>query len=96
MLADIIGTGGGPNDESIPLHQFTALLHWHAKDPVKMPAAKAKAILEAHLKRALTVGEVNELKVMKALDPREVEWAFSLKERGWISKADAKELLGLS
>jgi hypothetical protein len=81
--------------KSIPTHQFMALLYWHSKDPVNMPASKAKSILEGCLKRALTAGEVAEINVMKALNPHDLERAFMLMERRWITRAEAKALLGL-
>lgn len=95
MLSNIIGGGGGPDDECIPLHRFMALMHWHAKDPANMPASEAKRILEVHLGRVLTAGEITEVQTMKALDHRDLERAFMLMETGWITRAEAKVLLGL-
>ena len=92
-LVDIIG--GGDNDEQIPIHQFMALLFWHNTDVVNMPASKARTILETHLGRPLTAGEVTEIQTMKTLDPRELERAFMLMETEWITRAEAKTLLGL-
>ena len=72
-----------------------ALMHWHNKDAVNMPGSKAKSILEAHLGRVLTAGEITEIQTMKALNPRDLERAFMLMEAGWITRAEAKALLGL-
>ena len=96
-LADIIGgdADGGPDAERIPIHQFMALLFWHNTNPTLMSAANAKDILEAHLGRALTAGEITEIQTMKTLDPRQLERAFMLMETGWITRAQAKTLLGL-
>lgn len=87
-LVDIIG-------KEIPIHPFMALIYWHNKDPVNMPGSKAKNILEKYLKRELTEGEITELQIMKALNPHDLERAFMLMEAGWITRAEAKVLLGL-
>jgi hypothetical protein len=93
-LVDIIG-GDGDWAEQIPVHQFMALMFWHATDPTNMPASKARDILEAHLGRTLSGGEVAEIQTMKTLDPRQLERAFMLMETDWITRAEAKTLLGL-
>ncbi len=93
-LVDIIGSSG-LGGELLPIHQFMALMHWHNKDPVNMPGSKAKSILETELGRSLTAGELTEIQTMKALNPRDLERAFMLMETNWITKAEAKTLLGL-
>lgn len=94
-LVDIIGGGGGSGGEQLPIHSWMALLFWAATDPVNMPASKARAIIETHLDRVLTAPELAEVTIMQGLDPRKLERAFMLMEQGWITRAEAKILLGL-
>lgn len=93
-LVDIIG-GGGSSGEQLPIHSWMALLFWAATDPVNMPPSKARSIIETHLGRTLTGPELAEVSVMQSLDPRQLERAFMLMETGWITREEAKILLGL-
>ena len=93
-LVDIIG-GGGSEGEQLPIHSWMALMFWAATDPTNMPGSRARAIIETHLGRDLTGPEVAEVVVMQSLDPRQLERAFMLMEQGWITREEAKTLLGL-
>lgn len=93
-LVEIIG-GGGAGGEQIPIHAWMALLFWAATDPVNMPGSKARTIIETHLGRTLTGSELAEVATMQTLDPRQLERAFMLMETGWITREEAKILLGL-